>query len=88
MRVRAQSSHRLCSAPRDYAPHDGQGVGVLRRGVVEGPEPHLHLRRLPTRTIIRRRQPVVAVLVGAVAVGEVVVGVGGVDADDTFDQLG
>ena len=39
------------------------------------------------RTIICRRQPVVAVLVGAVAVGEVVVGVGGVDADDTFDQL-
>ena len=40
------------------------------------------------RTIIRRRQPVVAVLVGAVAVGEVVVGVGGVEADDTFDHLG
>ena len=40
------------------------------------------------RTIKRRRQPVVAVLVGAVAVGEVIVGVGGVDAHDTFDQLG
>ena len=40
------------------------------------------------RTIIRRRQLVVALLVGAVAVGEVIVGVGGVDADDTFDQLG
>ena len=40
------------------------------------------LRRLPTRTIIRRRQPVVAILVGAVAFGEVIVGVGGVDAHD------
>ena len=39
-------------------------------------------------TIKRRRQLVVAELVGAVAFGEVIVGVGGVDADDTFDQLG
>ena len=39
------------------------------------------------RTIKRRRQLVVAELVGAVAVGEVIVGVGGVDAHDTFDQL-
>ena len=76
------------SLSRDEAPRDGQGAGVLRRGVVEGPEPHLRLRRLPTRTIIRRRQLVVAELVGAVAFGEVIVGVGGVDADDTFDQLG
>ena len=40
------------------------------------------------RTIKRRRQLVVAELVGAVAVDEVLVGVGGVEADDTFDQLG
>ena len=40
------------------------------------------------RTIKRRRQLVVAVLVGAVAVGEVIVGVGDADADDTFDHLG
>ena len=40
------------------------------------------------RTIKPRRQLVVAELVGAVAVGEVLAGVGGVDADDTFDQLG
>ena len=40
------------------------------------------------RTIIRRRQLVVAELVGAVAVGEELVGVGGVEADDTFDHLG
>ena len=39
------------------------------------------------RTIIRRRQLVVAELVGAVAVDEVLVGVGGVEADDTFDEL-
>ena len=79
---------RHSKAPRDEGPRDGQGVGVLRRGVVESNHAHLHLRRLPTRTIKRRRQLVVALLVGAVAVGEVVVGVGGVDADDTFDQLG
>ena len=67
---------------RDEGPRDGQGAGVLRRGVVEGPEPHLRLRRLPMRTIKRRRQVVVAELVGAVAVGEVFAGVGGVDAHD------
>ena len=50
---------RHSKAPRDEAPRDGQGAGVLRRGVVEGPEPHLRLRRLPMRTIIRRRQLVV-----------------------------
>ena len=81
--LRARSSLSL-----DEGPRDGQGAGVLRRGVVEGPEPHLRLRRPPMRTIIRRRQLVVAVLVGAVAFGEVIVGVGGVEADDTFDQLG
>ena len=75
--LRARSSLSL-----DEGPRDGQGAGVLRRGVVEGPEPHLRLRRLPMRTIIRRRQPVVAILVGAVAFGEVIVGVGGVDAHD------
>ena len=70
------------SLSRDEGPRDGQGAGVLRRGVVEGPEPHLHLRRLPMRTIKRRRQLVVALLVGAVAVGEEVVGVGDADAHD------
>ena len=75
--LRARSSLSL-----DEGPRDGQGAGVLRRGVVEGPEPHLRLRRLPMRTIIRRRQLVVAELVGAVAVGEELVGVGGVDAHD------
>ena len=79
---------RHSKAPRDEAPRDGQGVGVLRRGVVEGPEPHPGLHCPPMRTIKRRRQLVVAELVGAVAFGEVIVGVGGVDADDTFDQLG
>ena len=40
------------------------------------------------RTIKRRRQVVVAELVGAVAVDEVLLGVGDAEADDTFDHLG
>ena len=40
------------------------------------------------RTIKRRRQVVVAELVGAVAVDEEVVGVEDAEADDTFDHLG
>ena len=70
------------SLSRDEGPRDGQGAGVLRRGVLYRSQAHLHLRRLPMRTIKRRRQPVVALLVGAVAFREVIVGVGGVDAHD------
>ena len=40
------------------------------------------------RTIKRRRQLVVAELVGAVTVGEAYLGVGDAEADDTFDHLG
>ena len=47
------------------------------------------MRRLRAMyTIKSGGQRVLALLVGAVAFGEVIVGVGGVDADDTFDQLG
>ena len=60
----------------------GQGRGRRRHAVLQRSHPHLRLRRPPMRTIKRRRQLVVAELVGAVAVGEVVVGVGGVDAHD------
>ena len=77
-----RSSLSRSSLSRDYAPRDGQGVGVLRRGVLQSSHAHLCLRRPPMRTIIRRRQLVVAELVRAVAVDEVLVGVGGVDAHD------
>ena len=66
----------LLFAPRATARAVGDVAVAFCRAAIPG------LRRLPMRTIIRRRQLVVAELVGAVAVGEVLVGVGGVNAHD------